>query len=1746
LELAPSNEDVGPAFKYDPRLYNEARDAVTEGREPGEERPVVFSTPTAPSMPTGEAPGLINVELPYDSGLSISGRKLIAVSIKETRRKSAEKAREQGLPQRQREFDMRQELQVRIKGKVGPKITVNVDFDDTKDDKRDISVVYQGDPEEVVQEAAFGDIMLSLPSTEFVSYSKQLFGVRTRLKYKNAQLTAIGSRTKGVTETKRFNGNVKFERKEILDTSYIKRRHYNLDFASASIRAGTLRVWRDDLQPTNNANAASFIVRDYAVPSTFWPSAGTGSFDLLSEGVDYNVDLARNIITFTREVPLNAVLAIDYQFVDGTQLSAATGGSPVILKTEGDKFISSASESGYKLENKTFYSLGQTRIVPDNGRGNFLFKTIDLNRLDNVVNLTAGALTYPNTVEMDFTNGVFNLKKPLLVLDSTLYDQSPLHKFSFQVEYRYKVKSYIVKPNIVFGSERVSLNGRLLSRDVDYFMDYDSGFLTFFDEDQIDETSQIEVTYEFAPFGGQLGETLVGTRAELDLIPGRVKMGSTFLYTFAPRPTLVPDLRSTPRSLMVLEADGQFNEIKVPFTPAILNLSGEAAQSSENPNLFGRALVDSMEGVKQEIQPVLGPESWRTAANPAPSSNGISRPDAFGVGDEQLKLKDVNPNVGKERENDKLRVLALDWNLGSQPGFPGTPELASLASSISRSGLDFSKRLYLEMWVEGAGSSGSGVDVLLDAGQLNEDADGDVLLDTEDDNVDGGLNPGEDTGWTFNDPGPDATAGSADDRQVLVGPNNGRLDTEDLDGDGALRRVDVLPRSIPLLQLSNLPADAKMYNPATGGSDPHSDLNFTGWRFIQVPLNIATTEETAFQAIKQVRVTLRNAAGGASRSGRIRIGKISFVGNTWEKPSLSVAGSTMTLSAVNNIDNPEYGSLLGESAYKELYKDEASNRTREQALSLQYDLQAGSTATTRQVYQLARDFSKHNSLQFFLRIPAGKPAGGRFVFQMGSETDYYEYSVPLTARYQNIWVLETIKLTDVNLDGTPDIMTPLNGDAQVRIVGSPSFQRIGQLKAGIVNDTGTPLLSELWLNEIHVTGSRKKVGGAHRFSADLSWPGWGTMGGRVREVDRNFQTLTSQVLNQDVKDASANFALSRLSFLPLSGNVAKAETVTPAVFRTGDAGLVSILSEGRETSVTGRADGQLLLPGLPAFGFSYDKALAKSTTRGETRDRDSYTASADYQVPWTPDLMPGKLSFTPMPKSVFARYIRSNNFLSFAPSTGTVTSRDTLFNRTRTVEVSDDWSGRASFELWRGFSLTPTYGLKKSREERRFSAETLAFAPDFAAARRFDKAMSQTVGLSGSLRVTSWFEPRFNASLAGSETNILPTASSTTAYNVKLVDRTANGDLFWTFAARDLLPRWKPVQSFRLDSSYRVESGDAYENVDSGDRAWRQVKPFKFKRINRRGGRQMYGLLEPLTPTNAGARRKQLTARNTLRSSGDWSPFDWLSVKRPWEPFRTLHFTVTVTNTDEHTEAGESIKDISSVIWPDVTASIRDTERFLYLERWMSNSQLNVRTNTKKAETFGEEFRQDDALNSDYRFTWRQKYDVFLSYGVTDGLSRDLRTGAIKSTSEGFNHSGQVGFKWREWRLTPRTDFTGSRATDGAGKLTSDLTSQAVSLIMRLDKSTPQGFRIPFTRKVFQSVSRFILDTKISYDRKKSSLDVERTNIDTYTGDMTGEWEVSKNFRLSFGGGVSMSENRVRKENGFMSYQATSQLVIQF
>src|SRR6185295_19538914 len=89
---------------------------------------------------------------------------------------------------------------------------------------------------------------------------------------------------------------------------------------------------------------------------------------------------------------------------------------------------------------------------------------------------------YPETIKVDFDNGLFKLDQPFGLSvssptpDPDLYSPTPIQKRLIHVEYHFRLKTFLLEPNLVLQSEIILIDGTRLVRNVDYFIDYDSGF----------------------------------------------------------------------------------------------------------------------------------------------------------------------------------------------------------------------------------------------------------------------------------------------------------------------------------------------------------------------------------------------------------------------------------------------------------------------------------------------------------------------------------------------------------------------------------------------------------------------------------------------------------------------------------------------------------------------------------------------------------------------------------------------------------------------------------------------------------------------------------------------------------------------------------------------------------------------------------------------------------------------------------------------------------------------------------------------------------------------------------------------------------------------------------------------------------------------------------------------------------------------------------------------------------------------
>ena len=98
--------------------------------------------------------------------------------------------------------------------------------------------------------------------------------------------------------------------------------------------------------------------------------------------------------------------------------------------------------------------------------------------------------------------------------------------------------------------------------------------------------------------------------------------------------------------------------------------------------------------------------------------------------------------------------------------------------------------------------------------------------------------------------------------------------------------------------------------------------------------------------------------------------------------------------------------------------------------------------------------------------------------------------------------------------------------------GQPARRR-HILKAGVA-----PIAAQhLFLNEIHLADPVTRVGTANKIQADFELLGWGALALKHRAMDRNFQTPTSVVANQDNTEDSSYLNLTRFAWFPMTFSI---------------------------------------------------------------------------------------------------------------------------------------------------------------------------------------------------------------------------------------------------------------------------------------------------------------------------------------------------------------------------------------------------------------------------------------------------------------------------------------------------------------------------------------------------------------------------------------------------------------------------------
>lgn len=1765
-------------FQVDQALWNKVREKAESGKLSDADE---FGPPPPPPTYDGEGyviagsseppkPPTPEVELPtYGTSLSITGRKTIGFSFSEKRFLNEQKTA--GRPASSNLIDIEQQLQLRMQGKVGPKITVNVDYDDTKLNKQDISVVYQGDPNEVVQNASFGDIDLSLPATEFVSYNKQLFGIRVDLKYKRLKAIFIGSRTKGQTKAKQFKGNTQLITQDILDINYIRRRYYDLSFGDARrlpLVPGSESVFLSrQVAGQQNVNEIQRTADDLSVvTSTF-----TGNFVELSRGVDYTVDYVKGILTFRNTLDANAVVAVNFldatsraiaseSSTDTTHIAAGTGRLKIV-KTFGDVQISTVSEAGYQRELKTFYSVGRSQVLRDDGRGNFFLRVLDQNR-----NIVGAALnprqTYPETIDVDFENGIFQLKSPFSVSaasptvpDPEVYAPTGLNKRIIQAEFRFRLRTFFLEPNLVLQSEAVLADGVRLTRNVDYFIDYESGFLTFFNDDRIKTDSTVDVTYEVAPFAGNATESLLGGRVAYELWKDKWSIGSTLLYQTGAKTPSTPSINELAKSLMVYEMDTQFTNIRL-ASWLTATFGAEFAQSRSNPNLSKRAIVENMEGVRQDDSASLTDTFWQLARNPTVAGNFVVS-DSSGIlissFDEQALV--INPNA-PAKPGETQKVLKFDYNYTNSQ----SNGEVSVVYPFSPTGLDFSQKTVLEVVLHQDSVSNNELRVSL--GGFDEDVDGDAALtsnlpDTEDvgkDGVantrdegegDGILQPNEDIGWLYN------PAGKAAKR---FGAGNGRVDSEDLNRNGRLDAQDFSGDSFGY-------GTTYVIRDVTDGVNlVNGKLNFGAARYhtLQISLASATADTARWLAVKQVRLSVRQGAGGTS-TGTVKVARLSVIGASWQRgqagdPSKNAAAKsqaeTLTVTPVNNVDNAEYKGRAIQSAggdatevfndlygsVDELQRQSNSSNVSEQALQLSWtDLATGATVYTRRVFARAIDVSQHHGFNFLVYMNAQEancPGGANtvtaadgktFFLRAGSDKDFFEVRVPIDFCG---WRKVSINQADRNGDQVPDAWEVGGGPSGTTVIstGNPSLQQIGTMMAGVYSSSGTlgdvpkRLQGSLYINEFYVDAPFIRVGNAEKVEASFTIPGWANFGGKARFVDRNYQTPTTVVANQDNLSETGYLNISRISWLPLNFTLGFTKVTTPNTNAVGDlSNVTSLLGQGTVRTWNGTANGTFQLAPWPRLSLAHERnRIEYDELSSRLDDRKVYKAGASYSPPWRRFFVP---------RTVDGDYSFAKYSVSF--DNPKVLAVPGNFN---TDELTQGFGVRMGFEPWRGSNFSPNYSVTQIKEDRR------DFSSGMEIVKSYPKSFSQTAGFTSAWNILPWLKPGVSYTASTIENNILNISTfviggSTTVFDIgdiKTVNRNGTGNISLNLSAAEIFSKTKLFRSFSLTNGFQTQDGDTWNNLERG----LDTKTALWVRT-------------PLRPSSRFAQRLNLTLRDTANSTQRWSPLEAYDLRGRKESFKSLSVSNNFVKSIQRSETtGTPSKTISTTL-PDVIASIGSLEKLLYADRWAKSMQLNLKFSERTIENVAATYQTDDSFGTDLRAIIRNRFDTSLSFNLRTSDNEDLRINQITQTTDHKDAAVQTTFDIRKFRFTPKVDYQSDVTTLGTGQRSQDTTVITPSMLIRADLALPRGLKVPFRKQLLTFTNRVIWTTTLSLAMRQSPITIN-DNSKLFNLNTSADYEIAKNLRMSLNGAMSRLWHKYLKEEDFISYQFGTVLTFQF
>ncbi len=269
-------------------------------------------------------------------------------------------------------LDMQQDLNIQLEGQLSDRIRVNLLQNSLNQIPlaNRIAINYKGEEDDLIQQLDLGNTELSLPGTQYVSYSGRnegLFGAKASSRFGPLDMTVLATKQEGRSERASYTGGASRQQYTIYSHEYVRGVYfflYDPNFETLDIQDASIKVYRDD----GNYNTTDITVRGRAFvdprtysapnPAAVGDSSAAGqslhgNFRQLLQGADQDYEVLQSFygprykvlkmkqplnydqrlaVTYTAG-HFNGLAAVgDYQPFGGDTIAASDGGRELRMR----------------------------------------------------------------------------------------------------------------------------------------------------------------------------------------------------------------------------------------------------------------------------------------------------------------------------------------------------------------------------------------------------------------------------------------------------------------------------------------------------------------------------------------------------------------------------------------------------------------------------------------------------------------------------------------------------------------------------------------------------------------------------------------------------------------------------------------------------------------------------------------------------------------------------------------------------------------------------------------------------------------------------------------------------------------------------------------------------------------------------------------------------------------------------------------------------------------------------------------------------------------------------------------------------------------------------------------------------------------------------------------------------------------------------------------------------------------------